>query len=639
MIFRQIVFFAAFFLEIMLVGVLTSRVFNRRQSVTLDFCLGFVSILSICFLLTALFRVINLSLTALTHTLVSLLIVIDLFSLLCIFRNGVLEECQSQIERVKKILNSNKLIFGLLFCSFLLHLFFSCCCYWPTSDDSYYLPRAMEMVSKNTVNITDSIAWLGYQTDNKYGYFNPSSMEAFRAVLSSITGIPVTVLSRNALCIILVMLSYASVWQLTGSLVGESDNAERIKALTLLLYNIILLLVGGFMKRDIVSFPFWQIRYLWQGKSILISFFFPLIMKLCVDIYRCNGDNHKVWNCCLLLGWAVIAAVSTTRVAVIFTPILCFILGIPYIVMNIVKRKFQWQIVPQILVAFIPVIIVASISMIAMTDSSGGGLFSTSQPLDIHKWNEVFGEMFSIGHWIFWGLYAISLLYLIHKGDSIQKAVLIGAPIVLFLTFLNPLLIRIVVKFIKYSIYWRLYWLLPMWYVFPFVLSIIICSNMTMKEINSFVIGFTVPLLLCGYVFIWGRVEIRNSMYSLDRRTESVAKFILDDYSGGTKPVVLDMTYQFKGVVEIRQYSTDIILYAGHRDTQRAIIQDTSLQSLYKELYNGESLSNEEMESVIKNGEIDYVTSKTDEEAQFENLFCLKKVFTVDDFIVWSVQK
>ena len=81
--------------------------------------------------------------------------------------------------------------------SFMLYL--SCGYTYLTSDDSAYLPKAMEMIAQNRLGISHGFIWSGIEETSFPGTADASTFEAWKAYWSALFDVEVTVFCRNAL--------------------------------------------------------------------------------------------------------------------------------------------------------------------------------------------------------------------------------------------------------------------------------------------------------------------------------------------------------------------------------------------------------------------------------------------------------
>ena len=182
-------------------------------------------------------------------------------------------------------------------------LLLSCCFSFNTSDDSYYLPRVMEILSQNRLDFPQGFIWSGISNTSMPENVDASTLELWKAYWSHLFGMHPTIFSRNTLTVVIHFVSWCSLYQAFRSVTRHSDTL--ISGLVFLFVYLMLLLLDN-QHSDV---PFWIIRFPSQGKSILLSIIYPAIIYGCAGIVEL-GRKPIPWT-----RWGILSIVFTAGIA------------------------------------------------------------------------------------------------------------------------------------------------------------------------------------------------------------------------------------------------------------------------------------------------------------------------------------
>ena len=524
------------------------------------------------------------------------------------------------------------LLFLILLFSILFFYFMSLGFYYSSSDDGYNIPRAMEVIAQNSLGVNDTMAWYGRDNAPITNFENASTWYFFIAYLSYISGIQATILSKTVFLIILLSVHLSSVIYACECI--DANCTPQKKVIFLILY-----IVFQMMSVKPSSAGTWMTGYLYEGKATMLAVVFPLLMASCANIITSiDKNNFKDWLSIFL----VLAAGIELSVVGIFLPgILYFCYGIAFLI-STKFRHFKKIIIP-VIFSILPVVIFGILSYISAdtsffslgglsgssTASGAGGLTAASgkQLNDLlTAWKSSFLE--GIDFWQF-VLFILSAVYFIFAGNQSEKTLLTIAPFVLFLTFLNPILADFVSEKITTPIvYWRLWWLLPVYFAPALAFSDFLDRVSEGKPQNTFLsIAISLPLLAGFEIFRYSivspeytvipfaenvgklinvRPELRPNAYNLNAGPLKTAEAILSDWDGLERPKVFMC---FNRPFELRQYSTEITIVGGVRNYDKisGIIPGTDTPiSEFAQSYN-EITDGNYLKDMVKRLGIDYI--------------------------------
>ena len=565
-------FVSAVLLAVMfLLGVSVNKLLKQRSTPTWALVTGFMALHASFFLFAYIFRAIGLSFTALFKAysvFLTLALAGSIFILL--YKGRYKEYIRSVIDFFSRrpYIKTGVLllILALAVFSFTISLREN-----PDSDDSFYLAKVMEIIKTDRLSFREFEIWLGWDDPVMHTSTDASTLETLYAYISVLTGLPAAVLCRKAIIIAFSAVVYCTVFNLGVSLFRDYDSKLRALCMTAV-YLLVCILYNAVFD----SVPYRQIYSVWHGKAIVCSVIFPCIMAVCMDIY-CHGEKvfFPEW---LLLGLICTASVSVSIIGVNFTAIYCVVIAAPFLIRRLIKRQSILPYILPALTAVLPVILFAGISLLTVV-TSNQYYFDSFIPPDVFSTFSYQFINFSNGAVLI--LFILANLYFLFRGTLNQKLILSGASAFLALTFLNPLFSNIVAKYLTTSsVYWRLYWLFPIWTIIP-AAAVGAVSEFKGRELRRFAAGAAsalaaVLLVLYSFMAEPGAFDLfkavrcdyppRINAYGVPQKCISLADTVLEDADKET-PRLLILSNSLE-LVPLRQYTADVGLCVGVRGDQ-----------------------------------------------------------------------
>ena len=401
------------------------------------------------------------------------------------------------------------LVAACSFCLFLLaSLFFS----FNTSDDSYYLPRVMEIVTQNRLGISEGFAWSGLKELAFPSSVDASSLEAWKAYWSYLFNLHPTLFIRNSFSFVIHIVSFCSLYQAFCSITSHKKPA--VSSLVFLSVYFLLILLDN---HKLVGTAPWILRYSAQGKSLLSSIIYPSLVFGCAKIVQC-GKQHISWHKWMFLAIVFTAGVSSTIIGVYWPFLCCLTMGIPFLLIE--RRKDFFKLLPALFLACLPVIIYAGISYLTILSKSTN-YFEFVTP----SWRDAFTGGLNTNRLL---LLFLSLLFTLLCGSKAAKMVVAGGCITLFITFGNPFFIGFVSKYLTTgSVYFRLFWMVPVYFLPAYVIAELF-GGLKLKPrqlIATFIstglaLAFTIGILYLGpHDFCQALREKANLDFGVEQRT------------------------------------------------------------------------------------------------------------------------
>ena len=462
----------------------------------------------------------------------------------------------------------------ILWGALIFFLIFSFGFYYPTTDDGYYMTRSMEVIRQNSMGINVRFAWLGWSNGELPDYTDASTFAFLISYLSALSGIQATILSKTFFAFCLLAAHIAAILTALEAILEKKEHLFEKKTFGMLFYLIFLIFS---VKQD--SAGNWMTGYIWNGKAFLSAFILPMLLASCFMLMRRADDlQGREW---LAVTTVLMAGIAVSIVGLNLPIILYFTFGLAFLIAT-GFRSFS-KIWKGALLSALPVMVYAILSYLFVITGQND-YFEAGTTTSV-SWIGQFAEAVDFFQFV---LYLFACVYVLIFGSRLQRALFVLAPFLLLISFLNPLLTDPVCKYVTSSlVYWRLWWLLPL-YLLPAVVLTDLFDRLTKGNLQC---GLLCALLSLGIVsgfeifrysitdpaetilpyaenagrLIHVRPELRSNLYGINPATYLTAKTIEEDWSGEDAPRMLMF---FNRPFEIRQYNPDIVMAVAIRDIQ-----------------------------------------------------------------------
>lgn len=333
-------------------------------------------------------------------------------------------------------------LFQCLYSSWYLH---------EDADDSYFVTVSNVAVEQDQVMVEERYVLSGNQLTEEAFRPQVTSWEVYLAVLSRAFGIKPAAMAHSYLPFFLILLCYFVYHMLSLELFKEARRRR-----VFMLVAGVLNLFGGMCVYT--SSMFLLVR-IWQGKAMLCNFLFPLLYAVFASIYK--KGLTRVYQWISFVGLFVLG-VALTPVGLYLVPIAGFVSMVAYIVFMLVERRTGiMKLLKQIVLFMLPLLGVLLFVFYKVISSKDGSSYIQATSTGV-EWLPTMKQVYS--NWFYPGIFsASSLILLLNWRKQKDKLFLfLGSTVVLFLTFLNPLLCRLVSVYVTgVAVYWRLSWLVP----------------------------------------------------------------------------------------------------------------------------------------------------------------------------------
>lgn len=444
------------------------------------------------------------------------------------------------------------------------YLFLSIGYIYFTSDDSFYLPRAMEIISQNMLAIPHGFVW-GALENSIANNVDVSTLECWKAYWSYLFRLHPTIFCRNSLSIVLPIVSWCTLYQVYKSLGSQKKNTAS--------FCIFLLVYLSLFIEDnhsTNSAPFWILRYPSQGKSIIISIIHPALIYVCAEIIN-HTKTYISWQNIFLLALIFTAGIAASVIGVFWPFLCCFMTGLPYLLIK--RRKDMHKLILSLIPACLPVILFAILCYFTIVTEQTHYLEFESP-----NWYRALSNGLNTQRL---SMLAIFLMLVLAYGSSTAKLVLAGGCICHFAILVNPLLMGFVSKYLSSgAVYYRLFWITPLYYLIAYsAANTFETLSLKVQRLCALILACIIGLSSCIGIIHFGPKgffcyvntkfnftsgsAVRNNPYGLDDFTYKLGQSLLEN---AVKDERVRVFWLSDSDCFLRQYSDRIELAGGCRN-------------------------------------------------------------------------
>lgn len=468
--------------------------------------------------------------------------------------------------------------------------------YHADDDDGYYVVASKYMLETNTLETDEGVVTSGIQGGTK-NRIDTATWEIFIAVLSSTFRIDPTILTHMILPCILIPVSYLSFYSVAAKIFADDKNREK-KALMFVFFMSFLNIFGGYC---VYSTGCFLLLRIWQGKAVFANIIMPVLLRAVLEIIYGNDKLNNYIYISIIL----ISGVCVSVIGVYLLPIYYIIVGIPFIIYKVLKKEKWYRIVGNAIISLLPSLIFAIIALVAVLTKHSD--IMSEEP---YKYYDVLERTLLQGFYV--PLFIISLIYCLLRAKKEYKIFLIGSTICLFGTFLNPLLSDFVAqKITGVYVYWRLYWLLPIYYGIAYSMTEVM-DRLKKYHIVTTVIFVFLIFISGNYIFMPPYYYRYTNIYKLPNEVLEIADCINDNKNNNEKVCVfLPKVFAAK----MRQYSLEFLVPVSRESYQSDYIiptTDIAVVDFWKYLYSEENLDMQYVYSQFDNLGVEYWVKEDD---------------------------
>lgn len=541
---------------------------NNLVNIILYGFIGTITLLQIMYIPLILMHVSFEIVLYLTLTLSTLMIVISFYICPIKKEKSIIKK---NICKIKKISKSNVIITAILVLIVVTQAIITSLLFNENADDSFYISLMQENIDSNSIYSKEPSLGIG---NTKYlSNYMISGYELTMSVISKTFDIPVAILCHTVIMPLLIGFAYLSYYVLFRKLLNNKNAKIAIILLA------ILFLFSGFTTRlrGIIL-----LGRIWQGKEIFLNIILTLILENLIGFNKINRKQSTVKL--ILLNFSAVYFSNTAIFLVTFS-------YIGFAVIELIKK--QWKNIICLLITGIPIGIYALLFILTAEKTTNLG--NSLNYLNVLK--------DYIGAGKYYLLYIASLIIIMIKGTKRAKKYFVCVTLIYCITIYNPFLAEYIAKYLTgASVYWRVFWLLPMEFsiIYSFILLINLKNN-NFYKIAIFAVEIALIILLGE--FVWTQKNGFEKAENLSKIPQTIVehtKFILNEEKENDRQITVMAPLEPLHSVTMRQLTSSINLFWS------------------RDMYMPDLYSDEQLEEMRKINNI-YRQEKTDlDEKQFE---------------------
>ena len=462
------------------------------------------------------------------------------------------------------------------------------------ADDGYFVTISTIAYQSDKVTYDEHLVYDG-SLSIKGDTIRPqiATWELFVAYLAKLSSIHPAILAHSILPFVLIILCFMAIWNFGLQLVGY-DRAPFF----LFIYTLLVMFDGA----NTASQGAFMITRIWQGKAMLANFAIPMMMSGVLSMYSEEVKwKQAIWNLII-----VIAGINFSAVGLYLMSICYLVSGLPYLVLQAIKKNWKnlIDIVLKVVLTMLPVVIVTLVLYMKVTTSSTGQAYVTVAP---KSWLSIFYS--GIGSVPYAIILLISFVHIFFNDNNIfNKLFLMGAPVALFATFLNPFLTKVVAQnFTGVDLYWRLYWILPIYLIISYAVSKLLNDNVIKNESISILLSLAIIMSSGTYFYTPrnGHFHPHSNAYKINVNALAAADKIAKDSKGSPTIAIFPERLSYL----IRQYNSniDVVRARDFSKNTRVAYKNRKLKWLYKQIYIKNNINSKEVISMLKALKVRYI--------------------------------
>lgn len=576
----------------LLVGHFVVKTMKMRTHIFRNIVYGFVFLGAIFELLSLICIKFNLKFHVLYYSYIVIVVILVLTSLIAFLYT------KQYKQYLKRTNIKNYLYLGLILTIIAIsfQMFQSSYMHHTDADDGYFITISNIAVEKDEINLMGDSVYNGGDSYSQSVRSDTFSWELFVATIAKTFNIHPAVLCHSVFPAFLIFICYLSIFE-----VGKKLIFNKKKLYIFMFFMALLNIFGGYA---VYSSGCFLLLRIWQGKAMIVNFAFPMLIANCINIYR-KRDNIFTWIFNALI---VVVGMGFSTVGIYLMPIAYLIIGIPYIINRIFKKDFK-RVFNVLKYAIITMLHIAVFDIYMFFSITGSANVEKYMQRSASKWVDIFDmTMMRESYFV---LLLLSCVYLLaKKRKKIETILLVGMTCGLFATFLNPYFTEFVAQRVTgVDVYWRLYWILPVYILIAYVLSDIIYKERRFIGI----VCLCGTLLMINYAgkYMYGEdlyFTDHSNKYKILEEVVKVCELIGVDEKEVTCLFPESLAYY------PRQYSSNInVIKARNINGNMSLIPNTdySYDYLYDKVYESCDIDSNEISKLLKDLNVEYIYTRT----------------------------
>lgn len=495
---------------------------------------------------------------------------------------------QCQKSFLKKQTRGELLFWSIALGIIVFQVFYVVYFQYSNYDDSYYIAQINTIVETNRLlNIEPTT---GIDAFNQLATYKLIGHEVLLSMIVKMFNVNAAFLSHMIMPLFMIPLHYIVVYQLAKEIKYEYRNL-------FFLFSTIINIFSGFSGS---AAPAWLLLRIWQGKAVLVSILLPMLLLEFVKIYR----ERKVSTRSLIVMTSMLwAGFYASTVGLFLVPIAYFAYTVTFF-FTYKDWKNSFKLCVPVFLS-LPYVFVKMILFFSKNYFEGTGNVEAT-----YTYRDIFFSKYlsnngydGKGNYVLAAFLLFAIIYIWKKGTKVEKMISVYMPIVLFLTFLNPLFKPMIGSFLGEDVYYRLFWLFNFRYIVVIAMLLYVAEEINRKCISALVM----ILLIAGtgeYLLQTPQFVERKNRYKLSNRVIWISDEIIAENDPENNYLLMPDKYSW----EVREYTGKIRMVWG-RYTNHFYKENEfeKLENLYNELYIDKKWDSDKLEDKLNDFHVNYL--------------------------------
>ena len=560
--------------------------------------LGFLGVIALFQIVALPFMYFESSVTWLYRICIGFVVLLMIGYVGYILKTNAWKNRQYQKFFLKKRTRKEVIFWGIVLGLIVFQVFYVFYFQYSNYDDSYYIAQINTIVETNYLMNVEPTTGIGAFNQNVT--YKLIGHEVLLSMIVKMFNVNAAFLSHMIMPLFMIPLHYIVVYQLAKEIKYEYRNI-------FFLFSTIINMFSGFSGS---AAPAWLLLRIWQGKAVLVSILLPMLLLEFVKIYRERKVSVRSLIAMTSMLWAGFFA---STVGLYLVPVAYFAYTVTFF--------FTYKDWKNSLKLCIPVFFSLPYVFAKMLLFLSQSYFEGISDVEVtHTYRDIFFSKYLSNHgyggkgnYVLAAFLLFAIIYIWKKGTKVEKMISVYVPIVLFLTFLNPLLKPILSSFLEEELYYRFFWLFNFRYIVVIAMILYVAEEINRKFISVLVM----ILLITGtgeYLLQAPSFVERKNRYKLSNRVIWISDEIIAENDSENNYLLMPDKYSW----EVREYTGKIrMVWARYTQSFYKEKEFKKLENLYNELYIDKKWDSDKLEDKLNDFHVNYLY--LDDEAIKEN--------------------
>lgn len=593
---------------------------KRESSVGERIVEGWIGVIALFQIIALPFMYFESSVTWLYRLCIGFIIILVVVYIGYVLKVGNWKNIKCEISSFYKKQTRKEMLFGAIIIGLVVfQVFYVVYFQHSDSDDSYYIAQINTIVETNY--LMDVEPTTGINAFKQLVTYKLIGHEVMLSIIAKMFNVNAAFLSHMIMPVFMIPLHYIVVYQL----------AKEIKYKYRKFFLLFSAVINMFSAFSGAAAPAWLLFRIWQGKAVLVSILLPILLLEFVKVYKKKNVSAQSLIVMVSILWGGFYA---STVGLYLVPIVYFAYTVTYFfTYKDWKNSFKLCIPVFFSLPYVLVKLSTFLSQNYFEGISDTKVNFTYRDIFFSKYlSKEYGVH---GNYVLAAFILFAIIYIWKKGTRVEKMVSVYMPIVLFLTFLNPLFKPFVGTYITgEDVYYRLFWLFNFRYIVVIAMLIYISEEIGRKFMSTLVMIF----LIAGtgeYILQPPHFCERQNRYKLSDRVIWISDKIIEENDMENNYLLMPDKYSW----EVRQYTGKIRMVWGRYTYHFYSEKDfNALQKLYNKLYIEKDWSLDLLQDKLDYFHVNYLYLSNDAIQKNQISKDWEVILKKDDYTVFKIK-